>query len=486
MAMQSLEIAGGFYVSDSLPLSAQRCINWIPVMPQAPALSDRALFDAPGLTLFSTASGANRGAQEMGGVAYFVNGNGLYSVSSAGASSLLGIIEGVGRVSIANNGQYLVVVVPNGKAYAFDNITNTLNEITDIDYTARKANTVVYKDSYFVFSAADGAVFFNSALNNPFNFDGLDFGTAEINPDKIITLHVNHNELYVIGAETIELFQNTGGSGFPFSRIPGANIQKGAHAKYGIVEFDNSFLFIGGGLNEGSSIWRVSGSSSATKVSTSAIDNAIQEFTSAEISDAFAWTYAAGGNFFAGFTFKSDRIPCKTFVYDATTSVISGQSTWHERQSGVNYNCWRVNSIISAYGKLLVGDSEGGNIGYIDKLNYTEYGDVMVQEKSSQPFNAGGSSMFSGDVRLTMESGVGLSVGQGSDPQVRMDFSDDGGRSFSSEFTRSYGKIGEYTSLPTWRRQGRIPRSRIIRFKTSEPVKSAIIKLEANLKLGTG
>jgi len=172
-------------------------------------------------------------------------------------------------------------------------------------------------------------------------------------------------------------------------------------------------------------------------------------------------------------------------VYDATTSALAGQSTWHERQSGVTDNSWRVNSIVSAYGKLLVGDSQGGNIGFIDKDNYTEYGDVMVQERTSQPFSVTGLPIFAGELQLTMESGVGLTTGQGSDPQIRMDYSDDGGRNFSSEFWRSYGKIGEYTSVPTWRRQGRIPKNRVIRFKTSEPVKSVIIKLEADIEVGS-
>ena len=484
MPLQQLEISTGFYASDSLPLCAQRCINWIPVMPQAGALSQRALFDAPGLTLFSTVTGVNRGGQEMKEVPYFVNGNSLFSVSSGGVSTNLGAIEGSGRVSLANNGQYLVIVVPNGKAYAYNNVSGGLAEITDADFTARKANTVAYKDGFFVFTAADGSVFFNSSLNDPFTFSGLDFGTAEINPDRIIGLHVNHNELYVLGSETIELFQNIGGSGFPFQRIPGANIQKGVHGKFSLSEFDNTFTFVGGGINEGSAVWKVSGSSSAVKISTSAIDNAIQEFTRAEIENCFSWTYALGGNYFVGFTFESDRIPNKTFVYDATTSVLSGASTWHERQTGVTDNSWRVNSIVSAYGKLMVGDALGGNIGYIDKTNYTEYGNVMVQEKASKPFSAGGLPFFAGEVRLTMESGVGLATGQGSDPIVRMDFSDDGGRTFSSEFSRSYGKIGEYMSLPTWRRQGRIPRHRVIRFKTSDPVKSVIIKLEANIDVG--
>jgi len=483
MARQALEIANGFYTSDSLPLSAQRCINWIPVIPQAAALNNRALFDTPGLTLFSTVTGVNRGAQEMKEVPYFVNGNTLYSVNSAGVATSRGTIEGTGRVSMANNGQYLVIVVPGGKGYAYNNADGTLAEITDPGY--RFSDSVVYKDGYFVFSETAGDVFFNSNLNNPFQYDGLDVGAANVDPDRIVALHVNHNELFVCGSETIELFQNIGGSGFPFQRIEGANIQKGVHAPSSLVEFDNTFLFIGGGLNERSAIWKVTGSSSAVKVSTSAIDNAIQEFTADEISNAFSWTYASGGNFFAGFTFESTRIPCKTFVYDATTSALAGESTWHERQSGVTDNSWRVNSIVSAYGKLLVGDSQGGNIGFLDKDNYTEYGDVMIQERTSQPFSVTGLPIFAGELQLTMESGVGLTTGQGSDPQIRMDYSDDGGRNFSSEFWRSYGKIGEYTSVPTWRRQGRIPKNRILRFKTSEPVKSVIIKLEADIEAGS-
>ena len=72
-----LEIADGFYQSDSLPLAAQRCINWIPVIPQATALSQRALFDVYGISEKSltgdTIVGQNRGSQRMNGVPYFIN-----------------------------------------------------------------------------------------------------------------------------------------------------------------------------------------------------------------------------------------------------------------------------------------------------------------------------------------------------------------------------------------------------------------------------
>lgn len=483
-----LEIGTGFYESASLPLNAQRCINLYPVVPQtSTSFNKRALFGCPGIktvtTTGDTISGINRGSQFMKGIAYFVNGNNLYSLSELNVVTDHGTIEGTGMVSMANNGQFLVIVVPGGKGYAYNNDTLTLAEITSANF--RTSSTVVFKDGFFVFSSSDGSVFFNSALNDPFTYDALDFGTAEINPDLIVGLHVNHNELFVAGEETIELFQNIGGSGFPFQRIPGANIQKGVYSKFSISEFDNSFVFVGGGKNEKASIWKVTGSSSVTKISTSAIDNAIQKYNELELSRCFSWTYAQGGNFFVGFTFESTTIPSKTFVYDATTSALSGQSTWHERQTGVTDNRWRVNSIVNAYGKLFVGDNVDGRIGELDLDTFDEYGNVMIWSKSSAPFQQQGIAYFYGEIELFMEAGVGLTTGQGSDPVVRMDFSDDGGRTFSSEFSRNYGKIGEYNQRTIWRRQGRIPVQRVLRFSGSDPVKRNILKLESNAELGT-
>ena len=76
--MPELPIATGFYASASLPLAAQRCVNWLPIVPEAEALSDRALFDVPGLTQRTltgdTIDGVNRGSQFMDGVLYHVNG----------------------------------------------------------------------------------------------------------------------------------------------------------------------------------------------------------------------------------------------------------------------------------------------------------------------------------------------------------------------------------------------------------------------------
>ena len=480
MQWSQLDISSGFYQNASKSISDQECINCIPVVPEEPSYSNMCAFGIPGIkqqVLTGDAiAGPNRAAMLVGDIQYFANGANLYSMTQSGVVTNRGALSGAGVISQANNGRYLVSVLSNGQGWVYDNTTNQLNQITDADY--RPSKTVVFNDGYFLFNSKDGTVFFNSGLNDPFTFDGLDFGTAEINPDKIIALHVNHNELFVCGSETIELFKNVGGTGFPYQRIEGANIQKGVHAAFSIREFDNTFVFAGGGQNELTAIWKVVGSSAATKISTDAIDNAIQEFTEDEIKASFSFDYAQGGRFFVGFTFESIRIPPKTFVYDATASALSQRHIWHQRQSSVNPNRWRVNSITKAFGKLYVGDQEDGRIGVLDLDTYNEYGNVISHEISTAPFFLP-VPLFSGEYRLHMESGVGLTSGQGSDPQIWRSYSDNGGRTYVDAVSRSFGKIGDYISIPTWRRQGRIPRSRTLRFVSTDPVKFVIIKLEA-------
>jgi hypothetical protein len=481
MARIPIPLGFSHYQTDSLPFSAQRCVNWMPVVAEGDALNGRRLSQPPGLNQFAnTQGGADRGCWVMSGVLYAVSGTKLYRIDSDGTSTEIGGVGGFGRVSMADNGQFLVIVVPGGNAYAYDNVAESLNRITDTDF--RPSNTVVYKDGYFVFSSSDGAVFFNSALNNPFDFDALDFGTAEINPDKVVALHVNHNELFVCGEETIELFQNVGGAGFPFQRIPSAYIQKGVYAKFSLIEFDNTFCFVGGGKNEKASIWKVSGSSSAVRISTESIDSEIQKFTRDEISNCFATTMSFKGQFLALFTFESEIIPSRTFVYNATASAISGGSVWFEFQSGLVDNRFRVSSITSAYGKLLAGDQHSGIIGEFDDSTLTYYGDPIYRESTSMPFSQGGLPLFAGDFEATFESGVGLTGGL--DPNVQMEYSDDGGRTFAFKTTRKIGKIGEYGHRSVWQRQGRFPVSRVIRLMITDPVKATLIRLASTPESG--
>lgn len=471
-----LDIATGFYASESVPFAAQRCVNWRPIVAEGGALSESALFDVWGIEAapLTGISGINRGGRRMAGVPYWVNGQNLYSFDRDHSVTDHGTIVGNGRVSMAHNGQYLVIVVPGITAYAFNNEDSTLTEIVHANFVT--ADTVSFKDGYFIFTASDGEIFFVSSLNNPLEYSALDFGSAEVRPDKIVASHVNRNELFVAGDETIELFQTISTADFPFQRVPGGNIQKGVYAKHSLTDFDNSFVFVGGDVNEAAAIWKVTGAASVVKISTAAIDHEIQKYSREEVANCYAMTRAFSGNFLVYFTFTSSNRPSRTFVYDATSSAHSGGLVWYERQSGVDEGKWRVTDMVTAYGQTYVGDSIDGRIGIIKRDVYTEYGERIHRYKTSRPFTNGQTPFFNGSLRLTMDAGQGLID---TDPQVELRFSDDGARTWSNGFWRSYGAQGEYQELPEWRRLGRIPRNRTLRFYTSEPIKSHLLRLDA-------
>lgn len=474
MPRMNLPIGGGFYQSESLPLSHQRCLGWFPVLPQtANAGSQMVLFHTPGQKAFVSSIGVNRGQHEMAEINFAVSGNSLFQVNEDKTTVNIGTIEGSGLVSMADNGTKLVIVVPGSKSYVYDG--STLVQITDTDF--RTSDTVSFKDGFFLFTASDGTVFFNSALNDPLNFRALDFGTAEIDPDKIVASFVTHNELFIIGTKTIELFQNIGGADFPFQRIPGANIQKGAHAKFGIVGLDETFAFVGGGKNEKSAVYQVATSSEAVKISTQAVDNAIQEFSEEEISNCVAMSYFDRGSQIAIFTFTSSVIPSMTLAYNVTTSRLSGIPIWFEFQSGVSArgDRWDVNSISLVYGKLLAGTT-AGNITELDHKTYTDLGNPIKRQFTSGPFMDEDKPLFIPQIILWMEAGVGNS--DTPDPMVSMDHSDDG-KVFGNDRLRSVGKVGEFGQQIIWRRNGRVPFFRVHRFTITGAFKPIIRKLQA-------
>ena len=473
-----IPIANGFYESESLPISAQECTNWYPNIVQASGLSQETLFGTPGANQLKTTgiiAQINRGSHAKNSIPYFVNGNGLYIfgrvVAADGtetfSTTLLGTIEGSGGVSMADNGTQLMILVPGGKGYIYDEDAGTpFLEITDADFIANGApQYCVFIDGYFAVTT-DSRKWAISALNDGMSWNALDFSSAESDPDIIVAPIVFRNHIFITGSETTEAFQNApNGAGFPFVR---SNIfmSKGCFAPLTLISAHNTFMMIGGGVNESPAVWEFTGAS-FQKISTTAIDNILSGLSPEAIAAAFSFTYGDKGAYFVGFTADD-----YTFVYDVITQ------RWHQRKStiGGKQLRWRVNSLVTAYGRVLVGDSQDGRIGELDSNVYTEYGDNIQRVIATQPFANLGNSVRVPSIELTIESGVGNS--DRPDPMISMDVSRDG-KTFTYERSRSMGKIGEYNRRAIWFKNGRFPRFTVFRFKFSDPVKPVIIKGEA-------
>lgn len=483
MPRAALPITNGFYVSDSLPIAAQECVNWYVNVVQAPALVTENLFGTPGSTqLVPTQSPReiNRGAHVMAKLPYFVNGTSLYRVDLALVADVevwtvtnLGEIEGEGRVSMADNGTQLCVMVPGGKGYIFE--AGVLTEITDLDFRANgDPQYVVFIDGFFAFGT-DSKKWIVSELNNGLAYNALDFGTAEADPDDIVGLIVFNNQLFVGGSETLEAFQNIGGADFPFQRT-GLFIPKGISSPFTIIEASNSFMFIGAGKNESPAIWKFIGNT-VVKVSTTPIDSILQRFSSEQIAETFAWSYAQKGAYFVGFT-----LPTTTLVYDTVTE------RWHERKSQIVDSFgnaqtvrYRINSVVQAYGRILVGDSQDGRIGDLDPDVYTEYGNPIIRRAATQPFQNNMESFLVPYLELTTEAGVGND--EVPDPSIRMERSKNG-KTWTDQLTRHMGKIGDFDRRTIWRRNGRAARFESFAFILSDAVKPVIIQLTADIDTG--
>ena len=471
MPLVQLPIANGFYVSDSLPISRQECVNVYPVIEEKPALTQETLRGTPGVSqVASVGDDACRGSHRLGDVPYFVLGTSLVSIDAAGTSTNRGTIPGTGPVSMAENGTQLCILIPSGNGYIWDG--SSLTQITDSDFTANGNPTgVVFIDGYFLFTTSTNKIIVSN-LNDGLAYNALDFGSVESSPDDVVAPVVLTNQLFIGGDRTFEAFSNIGGAGFPFQRI-NLFLQQGMVSRYAVQVTFNTFIFIGAGSNEAPSVWTVAGNSTQ-KVSSRAIDTLLSGLTSAELSSVTSWSYQQDGHFFAGF-----NLPSTTIVYDFTTQ------RWHERRSTVQTStnvsatiAWRCVYPISAYGRIYCGDSQSGRIGLISKAAFSEYGQDIIRTWVTQPFQNNMQPFSVPMLELTMESGVGSLTDAAS---VVMSRSRNGGHSFEAPRSRGFGKQGEYQRRAIWRRNGRADRYDMYRFTINEPVKVAGIQLTAQI-----
>lgn len=454
------------YDHESSPLSSQRLINCYPEVQPRDAKAPIALLPRPGKKLFAGSVGAGpiRGVHEMDEVGYAVSGARLYSFDASGTETDLGSIgtNATGLVSMEDNGNQLVVVNDN-TGYVYDRLLNSLNQITDPDFP--EVNGVAQLDGYHIFPKLNDDQWIISALRDPTDYDPLDFATAEGAPDDLVAIEVDQRQLLLFGKQTTEFWYNSGAS-FPFDRISGAYLQIGLAAKHAAARVDNTVYWPG---NDGT-IYRLAGVQ-AQRVSTHAVEQAIQAVSGP--GDAQAISFRQKGHHFYVLTYAGQ----KTLVHDANTGL------WHDWQSyGENefLGCCHAR----VYGQDIIGDPNVGKLYTLDPDTRDDDGDPIIWQATSAPYYATGQWAFMASFEAVFETGVGLTTGQGSDPQVMLQFSDDGGRTWSPEFWRTLGQIGQYKTRAVWRRLGSF-RERMIRLTVSDPVITRLLGANAEI-IGQG
>lgn len=467
-----IPFATNSYQSSSLPLSAQRCVNAFAEREPPPPETKTpvAVFVSPGLVDFSTCGiGPVRGMRVMNGILYVVSGGTLYSVDQYGNSTALGgSIGGSGVVAMSDNGTQLCIVNGvNGYIYS-----TTLGFVVISDTNFHAANTVTFFDNVFVFDWANTNKFFISNTLDGTSYNGLGFGTAEVASDYVLSVVNQQETLLILGGTTIETWYDAGAANMPFLRVDGGTIERGSAAPLTPVKEDNAVFFLGNDLL----FYRLNGTL-PSRISTHAIEDEWQKY--GVVSDAFTFSYTFEGHKFIVLTFPTAN---KTWCFDVATSL------WHERESWDANNRrlgrWRGNCYAQCYGMGLIGDAYTGRIGSLSATEFTEFGTTMQALMVSPPLFKERSRVFVSRFELDVETGVGLTTGQGSDPQVMLDWSRDGGRTYLGlQLWNSIGKIGAYLTRLRWLRLGQA-RQWVFRLTISDPVRRVILSASADATAG--
>lgn len=390
--------------------------------------------------------------------AFFLHRDTFYQVDNAGTKTSRGTIStSSGKVSMAEDGRY-IVLVDGTKGYYYDlqNPATPIAEITDAQFP-NGATTVTWLNSTFI-AELDGE-FYPADVGSATSWPG-DFGTAESNPDGIVRVLDDHQELMLLGSQSTEFWAATSDPDLGYERIPGTTLEWGLAGALGIAKFDGAHVLLAKD-KQGQVIAAVLRGYRIQRISNHDLEAKWRKYGAT--SDVVVGSYMLDGHPMAVFTFP---IGGESWLYDGSTTK------WSQLKShGLTRH--RGEIYFTYLDRTFVTDYASGKVYRVNPETYSDAGEPLRWEISGRHVVDGTRKIGIDRFQLDIETGVGLATGQGSDPQVMLRISRDGGRTFGNERWRSIGAMGEYKRRVVWQKCGRA-RDFVFEIAGSDPVKIAI------------
>lgn len=394
---------------------------------------------------------------------FVVSKNEVYFVDANKSKTLLGTVPSTGICIAASNANDTIIIV--GSSVYNYNSTSGFQPIS----LGFVPSDIIFQDSYLIASEAASQKFYiNDLFSSPPVFGAFDFTQANIVADNIVGLASANRSLWVFGEYSTQIYYNSGSLAFPFALTPNGVLNVGLLSKSAKCVNDGIVFWVGNDFR-----CYMSSGLQPQLVSTDVIEAAIEDAANPLSASCLAYKQF-GRTFFVLSTSE------KTFVYDATTGL------WHRRES-TGYvdgdGPWRA-AHFSEFNTLRIAGSRDENKLYeIDLETHTEGSNHIRRVFTSQTISFEMRQTTMRKLIIDMDMGAGLATGQGSDPMLMMQFSDDGGNTWSNELWRGMGKMGEYTNRIVFERLGQF-RQRILRFSVSDPINVVAISAHAEVDVG--
>lgn len=457
-------LIGPTYTNRSLPVSSQVTRNFYVEVNQQ-GTEPLAFMPFPGLKLFATTGGGvSRGAGVRNGELYVVTGQTLYKIASNGTSTSLGAISGTGRCSFDEDGENLIIATGTGKPYTYNG--TTLSQGADADLP--NASTVAYINRRVVYDGNGPDVAF-ADLDTPLVVNSANVISADTKPDDTLAVQAHRQQLYVFGSETIQPMYNSGSGNPPFDFILNSVQEVGLGAIHSVSSNKRFVYFLGSDRQ----VYRIAGLDVQT-ISNPAIGQAIEKYSN--VSDAYGLT----------FTFDSLEFYLLSFPTGNETWLFNEQSgLWTNLAYGTDGDQHLIAGYQNVYGKHLVTDRLSGNVYELDFDTYTDNGNVIQRQRDTISINSGtfgkeGVQVFMDKLELVIETGTSLVTAES---KMFMQYSDDNGRSWSTERWLPIGQQGEYRHKLWWFGLGSFY-NRQFRFVMTDPIKWVLVSANADVSLG--
>lgn len=448
--------------------SAERLVNYY-AEAQVGGKSAFALYATPGLSAFSEPSDSPcRGLEELSASVLSVHFDSAFTVDDTGAPTLVGNVPGFDRVIMARNSHVAddgaddpQVAIAAGTGYYVYQAGTVVPAIFDFIVDLQSVETL---DGYTILALQSGK-FYWSTLNDAKTIDPLSFATAEGSPDSLLRVIRFRRELWLMGTESTEIWQNTGNSISQFERLPGAVLDVGVMSRYAACRLGTNLYFI----DNARQVRQVSSGYNGARISNFGCEAALRSLTVADDVEMFG--YSESGHEFL--VVKSSMF---TWVWDSATNL------WHERQT-TGFLAWQVQSYVRAFDRHLVGSSISGKLLAVEQDTTDEDGLDIICQATTPPASDFPKGGILNALDVDVQSGVGIGADsprlQDVDPEIMLDVSIDNGETFQIGKRQKLGKMGKRRQIVRFTRMGRMDRQGVtFKLTTSARVVRAIIQLD--------
>jgi len=438
-------------------------INRDPVLKDT-GISDGYLAPPLGITEVASGYGANRGGINWNGVCYRVMGMSLVTVGADWTVTVLGSVGGGGPCGFDYSFDNLII--NSGASLFYWNETDGLRQVTDPDLGS--VVDAIYVDGYTM--TTDGVSLVVTELNDPMAVNPLKYGSSEDDPDAVTGLGRMHGEVYAFNRNTIQVFQDIGGSGFPFQTVKSATIPYGCVGPRAKCQFLGTYAFVGSQRNAGLGVYLL-GAGDASKISSAEVDADLDALTDDE--KVAVWVEARVQN-------DEQRLlihtPYRTWSFSSQVSKRSSVKTWASYvTSATDTGAYEGRGLVYCYGKWIVGSSTG-QIGYLDSSTAQHYGqDVGWQFDTTLFYNEGNRGILTG-IELVGTPGRG-----NADGRIFFSYTKDG-ETWSMERATSSGRLGQRNKRPAWRTGLRFENYMGLRFRGVDGSLMGIARLECDVE----